>query len=150
MKSTLKNTMQKERLKSAVESDGSSVGKILSKSHLLDKAKIRVNIKPLSVNDAWKGKISKSKAYINYWNVLFLKLLPKKIELPEPPFQVQFKFGFSSMSSDWDNPIKPLQDILAEKYMFNDKLIKRAIVDVEQVKKGQEFFEFEITHLSRQ
>lgn len=142
-----KTRVQENRLKSAIESGGSSVEKLIQKSQLLGKAKIRVQIKTLSVNDAWKGKRFKSKAYSNYWKVLFLELLPKKIELPEPPFQVQFRFGFSSLSSDWDNPIKPLQDILAEKYMFNDKLIKRAIVDVEQVKKGKEFFEFEITHL---
>lgn len=109
--------------------------------------KIKVKIKTLSVNEAWKGRRFKSDAYSNYRKVLLFELLPPKIEIPEPPFQIEFKFGFSSLSSDWDNPVKPLQDILAEKYKFNDKLIKRAIVEIEQVKKGDEFFEFEIKSL---
>jgi len=39
---------------------------------------------------------------------------------------------------------KPLQDILQKKYKFNDKLIKRAVVDVVDVEKGQEYFTFKI------
>lgn len=149
MNSTLKSA-QKDRLKAAIDSGKSSVENLIQKTQILDKGKIRVKIKPLSVNEAWKGRRFKSKAYANYWKVLFFELLPPKIEMPEPPFQVHFKWGFSSLSSDWDNPIKPLQDILAEKYMFNDKSIKRGIAEVEDVKKGEEFFEFEITHLVRQ
>jgi hypothetical protein len=125
-------------------SDDSSDGNILSKTHILGKAKARINLKTLSVNEAWKGRRSKTDKYENYCLVLFYDLLPKNIELPEPPFQIEFTFGFSSKSSDWDNPIKPLQDVLAKKYKFNDKLIKRGIVSVVDVKKGDEFFQFEI------
>lgn len=107
--------------------------------------KTRVNIKPMSVNDAWKGERYKSDEYRAYEKEL-LYILPK-IEIPEPPFQIYFKFGFSSDLSDWDNPIKPTQDVISKKYRFNDKLIKRAIIDIENVEKGCEYFEFEITHL---
>jgi Holliday junction resolvase RusA-like endonuclease len=106
----------------------------------------KLKIKPFSINDAWKGRRYKTKEYKRYWNDVLLAL-PKTYNLPEPPFEIYFKFGYSSASSDWDNCIKTTQDILAEKYRFNDKLIKRGIVDVEMVKKGQEFFEFEIKHL---
>lgn len=103
----------------------------------------RVNEKPLSVNDAWKGQHFKTTEYKAYQTKL-LWLLPSKIEIPPPPYEIYFRFGFSSTLSDWDNPVKPLQDILSKKYGFNDKLIRRAIVDTEIVPKGKEFFEFEL------
>lgn len=103
----------------------------------------RIDEKPLSVNEAWKGQRYKSNEYKAYQSKL-LWLLPRKIDIPTPPFEIYFRFGFSSAASDWDNPVKPLQDILAKKYSFNDKLIRRAVVDTEIVPKGQEFFEFEL------
>jgi len=98
---------------------------------------------PLSVNKAWKGTRYKTDTYKNYEKFLMWKL-PKKIDLPAPPYEIHFEFGFSSSLSDWDNPCKPLQDILQKKYKFNDKLIKRAVVDVVDVEKGQEYFTFKI------
>ena len=105
----------------------------------------KVNIKPLSVNQAWKGRRYKTDDY-NQYEKDVLWLLPK-IKIPEPPFEIRFRFGFSSKSSDWDNPVKLFQDILSKKYGFNDKLIRRAIVDIEIVKKGQEYVEFDILTL---
>lgn len=103
----------------------------------------RVNIKPLSVNDAWKGRRFKTNEYKKYERDL-LFLLPK-IKIPEPPYEIRLKFGFSSSLSDWDNPVKPLQDVLSKKYGFNDKMIMRATVEREKVSKGNEFVEFEIS-----
>jgi hypothetical protein len=107
---------------------------------------IRINIKPLSVNNAWKGKRFRTDEYKAYQKTLAY-LLPK-INIPETPFEVVYKFGFSSALSDWDNPIKPTQDILASHYDFNDKHIKKATVTTEQVSKGKEYFEFEIMHFT--
>lgn len=76
-----------------------------------------------------------------------LWMLPK-MELPEPPYEVHFVFGFSNFASDWDNPIKPLQDILQKKYGFNDRDVIRAIIDKVKVKKGDEFIKYSISHLS--
>lgn len=104
---------------------------------------IRINEKPLSVNEAWRGRRFKSANYTSY-ETKMLWLLPN-IDIPQPPFEIHFKFGFSSKSSDWDNPIKPFQDILSKKYGFNDKLIRKAVVETEMVNKGNEFIEFEIT-----
>ena len=75
-------------------------------------------------------------------------LLPK-MELPPPPYEIYFKFGFSSASSDWDNCVKCTQDILSKKYRFNDKLIKRGVVETEQVSRGQEYFIFEIKRFEK-
>ena len=111
--------------------------------------KVKINIVPLSVNKAWKGRRFKTDAYKAYEYEMMFVRLPKKIELPEPPFEFILSFGFSSSLSDWDNPVKILQDILQKRYSFNDKLIKRAVVDVYDVPKGQEFIEFEFRHLDR-
>lgn len=104
---------------------------------------IKIFRKPLSVNECWQGKRFKTKAYSQYERDL-LFLLPK-IKLPDPPYEVYYKFGFSSSASDYDNPVKPLQDILAKKYGFNDKHIQRAVIEREKVEKGKEYFEFKIT-----
>ena len=108
---------------------------------------IKINIKPLSVNDVWQGKRFKTPAYKNYEKLLLLTL--PKIKIPEPPYVIYFEFGFSNSASDWDNPVKPFQDILSKKYRFNDKLIKRAIVDTVLVKKGQEYIKFQISTLEQ-
>lgn len=105
----------------------------------------RINIKPISVNCAFKGRRFKTDIYERY-EAKLLWLLPK-ISLPPPPYELYFKFGFSSKLSDWDNPIKPTQDILSKKYGFNDKLIRRAVVETEIVPKGKEYIEFEFKTL---
>jgi len=103
---------------------------------------VLIKIKPLSVNQAWMGKRFKTPAYKRYEKEV-LGLL-KIIEIPEGYLEIRVVFGFSNKGSDFDNPIKPFVDCLQKKYDFNDNRIKRAIIDVEHVKKGEEFIEFEI------
>lgn len=103
---------------------------------------IKIDIKPLSVNDAWKGSRYKSNKYLKYQRDL--RYLLPKIELPDPPYIVYYEFGFSSKGSDIDNPVKPLQDILSKKYGFNDNLIYRIVIDRVNVKKGEEYLKFKI------
>lgn len=105
-----------------------------------------INIKPLSVNQAWQGRRFKSPKY-KYYEENLLKVLPP-MDIPNPPYEIYFRFGFSSKSSDWDNACKSTQDIIAKKYKFNDKLIKRAIIDVDYVPKGEEYLEFKIKTLT--
>ena len=109
---------------------------------------IKVDLKPLSVNDAWKGRRYMTDEYKTYKKSLFY-LLPQKIEIPDPPFEIHFEFGFSSSLSDWDNPIKPTQDIIAKKYGFNDKLIKKGVVISESVKPGKEYIKFKLLHYEK-
>jgi Holliday junction resolvase RusA-like endonuclease len=106
---------------------------------------VHKEIKPLSVNDCWQGKRFKTKKYKAYEQELLLTL-PNK-ELPEPPYSVEFEFGFSNSASDWDNPIKPLQDILQKKYNFNDKDIIEGKVRKLKVKKGSEYFKVKISSI---
>lgn len=108
---------------------------------------ITIQIKPLSVNKAWKGVRYKTNDYIRFENNCLL-LLPK-ITLPEPPFEIHLEFGFSSKGSDWDNPTKNFVDILSKKYNFNDSLIYRGIIEKVIVPKGKEYIKFEIKTLTK-
>ena len=111
----------------------------------MSKAEIMIKIKTLSINEAFQGRRFKTPKYKSYEQELLLTL--PKINLPKPPFEIHFEFGFSNVMSDWDNPVKPLQDILQKKYGFNDKDIHRAVVDKVMVKKGEEYFKVKIMTL---
>lgn len=106
-----------------------------------------VSIKPLSVNKAWKGRRFKTDAYKSYERSVKW-LLPDTLDIPDGRLQIYLKFGFSSKASDLDNPVKPFVDVLQKKYGFDDKRIRRAIIDVDDsCKKGEEYIEFELTAL---
>ena len=112
----------------------------------------KLDIKPLSVNQAWQGRRFKTKKYDKYISDV-LMMLPKA-NIPDGRLELHLKFGFSNKGSDFDNPIKCFVDCLQKKYGFNDNRIKRCVIDVDHVKKGEEFIEFEIkeddsTHRSR-
>ena len=100
---------------------------------------MRVNIKPMSVNSALQGKRFKTPAYKSYEKELLLLLRPMAI--PEGNLVVEYTFGLTTLC-DWDNPIKPFQDVLQKKYGFDDRRIMTAIVKKIVVKKGEEFIDF--------
>lgn len=123
-----------------------------------------INIKPLSVNEAWQGRRYKTDAYKQYERDILL-LLPKKLkheervfdakigmysteineyEIPSGSLKITYEFGVSNKLCDWDNPVKPLQDIICKKYNINDNRIYQAIVTKVIVPKGHEFIEFNI------
>lgn len=102
----------------------------------------KVNIKPLSVNEAWQGRRFKTKAYREYTKVL-ITLLPS-IEIPNPPFKIDLIFGFSNSLSDLDNPVKGVMDIMQKRYNFNDRDVYEMTIKKEIVKKGSEFIKFNI------
>ena len=104
-----------------------------------------IKIKPLSVNQCWQGRRFKTKLYKSFEIELLSKLNP--LEVPAGKLQIFIKFGLSSKNADWDNPIKPFQDILQKKYGFNDRNVYKAVVEKVDVKKGFEFIEFEIKSL---
>ena len=104
---------------------------------------MKIDIKPLSVNDAWQGRRFKTPEYKKYERDLLL-LLPK-IEVPNGKLQIYLEWGFSSSGSDWDNPIKPFVDVLQKKLNFNDNRIELAHVSKKKVKKGEEYIKFNIT-----
>ena len=103
---------------------------------------ISKQIKPLSVNKAWQGQRFKTNEYKTYEQHLLYTLPAAK--LPKAPYSIYFEFGLSNALSDWDNPVKPLQDILQKKYGFNDKEIMMGTVKKYKVKKGEEYFKVKI------
>lgn len=104
--------------------------------------KLRVKIKPLSVNECWQGRRFKTAAYKAYEKEL-LYILPT-LSVPKPPYRVTYEFGMSNVQSDYDNPIKPLQDILQKKYGLNDSHIYEAIIRKVKVEKGADYLTVQI------
>lgn len=100
----------------------------------------RINIKPLSVNEAWKGRRFKTDEYKVYERAM-LYLLPQ-MNTPKEALKISIVFGFSSSGSDIDNCLKPFLDCLQKKYAINDNRIYELNVKKEIVKKGSEFIKF--------
>ena len=108
----------------------------------------RVNIKPLSVNEAWKGRKFKSPKYKLYEQELLFALPMTDINWDTLPLEVSLVVGLSNMASDVDNVVKPFIDVLQKKYKFNDKYIFRLVVEKKLVVKGAEFIEFYIKKMT--
>lgn len=107
---------------------------------------IHLNIKALSVNEAYQGRRFRTPKH-DVFKTAIKYLLPASYDMPKPPYCIYFEFGVSSALSDGDNLVKCTQDSIADKYGFNDRLIKRWIIDVEKVDKGKEYIKFKIEHL---
>ena len=107
---------------------------------------MKVEIKPLSVNQVWQGRRFKTKAYKEYETEVMLKLSP--FQFPTGRLKLCITFGMSNKMSDIDNPIKPFVDILQKKYGFNDRDIYKMELTKEIVKKGNEYIEWSIEELN--
>lgn len=105
----------------------------------------QLNIKPLTVNQAWCGRRFKTSKYKEYEKELWYTL--PRIKVPEGKLKVHYQFGFSYKGSDYDNAIKQFQDIISRKYKFNDSRIYKAIVEKIDVDKEKEFIRFKIEKL---
>ena len=105
-----------------------------------------INIKPLSVNQAWQGRRFKTKAYDKYIRDVMYLLSPLKVS--NDKLELEITFGLSNRAADIDNPLKCFIDVLQKKYDFDDKMIYRLIVNKVIVKKGAEFIEFDIKELT--
>lgn len=104
----------------------------------------KLDIRPLSINEGYTGKRYKTPAH-RLWHKRVLLLLPD-IPVPLPPYEIYLKFGFSSNKSDFDNCIKFFVDCLQQKYGFNDKLIRKAIIETDITEKDNEYIKFDIKH----
>ncbi len=102
-----------------------------------------INIKPLSVNSAWQGKRFKTKAYKQYERDVLYQL--KAASPPPTPYRIDIEFGFMSVLSDIDNPVKCFVDILQKKYGINDKDVYEMNLKKTIVKKG--YVKFSICQL---
>lgn len=102
-----------------------------------------VAIKPITVNHAWRGgRRFRTEYYKAFEQELLLRLPP--ISIPDGELSVFYEFGVSNKGFDYDNAIKPFQDVLQKKYEFNDARIVEAVIRKRLVKKGDEYIRFEI------
>ena len=106
----------------------------------------RIDCKPMSVNQVWQGRRFKTGNYKIYEQAVGLRL-PSDLEVPSGDLFLRVNWGVATRASDWDNPIKPFQDILQKRYGFNDNRIRAALISIEAVGKGNEFIEFDILPL---
>lgn len=106
---------------------------------------MRINIKPLSVNEAWKGRRFKTDKYQGY--ELELVLLLPKMKVSQEKLKLTLEFGFSNKASDIDNGVKPFLDVLQKTYNFNDKMIYSLNIVKKDVQKGMEYIDFLIEEL---
>ena len=107
---------------------------------------MKLDIKALTVNQAWQGRRYKTPKYNKYINDMLRILRP--LTIPEGQLHIDVTFGLSSKLADIDNPLKCFIDCLQKKYDFNDNRIYKLTVKKEDVKKGSEFIEFEIKSLT--
>jgi len=105
---------------------------------------MKIHIKALSINEAYKGRRFRTKKYDDYIKKM-LVLLPEIDMIPENNIRLKIEFGFSSAASDIDNGLKCFIDCLQKKYGFNDKLITELNVRKIKVEKSKEHIIFEIS-----
>ena len=103
----------------------------------------KLNVKPLSVNQCWQGRRFKTKAYKQYEKAMMLILPNVQYEFKDK-IGITIEFGFSNSTSDIDNPLKPVLDILQKKYGFNDRSIYELTVTKSLTKKKKEFIKINI------
>lgn len=102
---------------------------------------IHINIKPLSINEAYRGYRIRTPKYNNYISNVMM-MLPTGFIMPKTDIKLCLEFGFSSNGSDIDNCCKPFIDCLVKKYGIDDRYIIELTVIKKIVKKGNEYVKF--------
>lgn len=108
---------------------------------------VKVLVAPLSVNAAFQGRRYKTPTYKEFEKKSLMRM--PLFKLPNPPFKIEYEFGFSSKLSDLGNPEKLCTDTLCMKYGFDDRDIYEINLKKVIVPKGQEYWKFKITHLGK-
>lgn len=106
----------------------------------------KINLKPLSVNNCWRGRRFKTVEYEVYEAQLLNKLKP--LQIPQGKIQLDVTFYVSSKASDTDNLLKPFIDILQKKYLFDDKMIYKINAEKIDVNKGEEGINFMLSTIN--
>ena len=104
----------------------------------------KLEIKPLSVNMAFRGKRFRTLEYNDFIQKMH-SLLPNDLIIPNEKYiKIAIQFGFSSRASDIDNCCKSFLDCLVKKYKVDDRNIYEMHVFKDIVKKGDEYISFKI------
>ena len=116
---------------------------------------IKIHLKPFSTNESKtpvvNRKTGKTKMISTAdYKVFEFRMIGElgRFELPlikkGEDVYILFEFGFSSKSSDWDNPIKTTQDVVSKYLEFNDNQILIGAARKQIVKKGEEYIAFKL------
>lgn len=140
---------QKKKIKRRASSNGVSKARQAAQQHHQISADgvHTIQVKPMSVNAAWKGQRFKSDEYKTFEQYCSY-ILPASIEIPDGPLEIYLLWGVSSNQADYDNPIKPFQDILQKQFGFDDRRIYDAHISKREVEPGREFIKFKIVRAS--
>jgi Holliday junction resolvase RusA-like endonuclease len=103
---------------------------------------MKINIKPLSLNQAYRGRRFSTRELADYKLYIWANLPPRSDLIGK--LAVSYIFGVSNSNTDADNLIKCFQDALAEAYGFNDNQIYEWQIKKVIVPKGKEFVDFQI------
>ncbi len=101
-----------------------------------------INIKPMSVNEAYTGRRFKTDRYRAYADLVYWHL--RNAVMPAGCIKLTIDWYVSNLGADVDNPAKPFIDILQKRYGFNDKNIYQLILTKKIISKGNERIEFKI------
>ena len=104
-----------------------------------------IGIKPLSVNEAFRGKRYKTPnchKFDDMVDILLKKCILPKLK-PKEPFYIIYIFH-TSAAQDYDNNIKCFQDRLMKRLNTDDRYIYGAYIKKVVCKKKQEKIEFGI------
>jgi Holliday junction resolvase RusA-like endonuclease len=104
----------------------------------------KINIKPLSINQAFKGTKVRTHKYNSFIKYCLLELPEKVAFVDKENIKLAIEFGFSSKLSDIDNCLKTFIDCLVKKYGVDDRYIIELHVFKDIVKKGDEYIKFKI------
>lgn len=90
---------------------------------------LTLHVKPLSLNDSWRGRHFPTTAKEQYETRLRYSL-PKCAVVGKPYYNVEYDFHLKNFAlTDWDNLPKVTQDCLVERGIIkDDRLIIRALV----------------------
>ena len=104
-----------------------------------------IDLKPFSVNKAWKGQRYRTKEYKQFKQDVFDKFIVqcRDLKIVETGDLFAF-FRFGLNVGDYDNPVKPFQDILCDYLSTDDRRIIGADTRKVKVKKGEEFIRFKL------
>lgn len=110
---------------------------------------IRFKVKPLSVNQAFKGKRFRTGAARLFFDrvILAWRELKKSIR-PNLPKKghlfVHYRYGVSNMGTDADNPTKSFQDALFFALGENDKRVRFMLIEKVKAPKSEEFIDWHV------
>ena len=83
--------------------------------------KIAIPIKPLTINKAWRGRRFKTDDYHSFEDLVGYELLVLKLKPVHGWVTIEYEWHIKRFgTTDWDNLIKPIQDILVTHGVIDD------------------------------